>query len=136
MADIMAVEIKEVEVKPTLSNTDLAFERTVLAYERTLMAWIRTAISLISFGFTIYKFFQEWRKTEQPVQTIFTPRIVGMIMILFGLIGLLFASVQHYTAIKKLKKDYPHVQRSLSSVLAILILIFGLALFLATLFRQ
>jgi putative membrane protein len=132
----MAVEIKELEVKPTLSNTDLAFERTALAYERTLMAWIRTAISLISFGFTIYKFFQEWRRTEQPVQTIFTPRIVGMIMILFGLIGLLFASVQHYTAIKKLKKDYPNIQRSLSSVLAILILMFGLALFLATLFRQ
>ena len=132
----MAVEIKELEVKPTLSNTDLAFERTALAYERTLMAWIRTAISLISFGFTIYKFFQEWRRTEQPVQTIFTPRIVGMIMILFGLIGLLFASVQHFTAIKKLKKDYPNIQRSLSSVLAILILMFGLALFLATLFRQ
>jgi len=132
----MAVEIKELEVKSTLSNTDLAFERTALAYERTLMAWIRTAISLISFGFTIYKFFQEWRRTEQPVQTIFTPRIVGMIMILFGLIGLLFASVQHYTAIKKLKKDYPNIQRSLSSVLAILILMFGLALFLATLFRQ
>ena len=132
----MAVEIKELEVKPTLSNTDLAFERTMLAYERTLMAWIRTAISMISFGFTIYKFFQEWRKTEQPVQSIFTPRIVGMIMILFGLIGLLFASLQHYTAIKKLKKDYPNVQRSLSSVLAILILMFGLALFLAALFRQ
>ena len=132
----MAIQIKEQLVQPTLSNTDLAFERTALAYERTLMAWIRTAISLISFGFTIYKFFQEWRRTEQPVQTIFTPRIVGMIMILFGLIGLLFASVQHYTAIKKLKKDYPNIQRSLSSVLAILILMFGFALFLATLFRQ
>ena len=132
----MPVEIKELEVKPTLSNSDLAFERTMLAYERTLMAWIRTAMSLISFGFTIYKFFQEWRKTEQPVQSIFTPRIVGMIMILFGLIGLLFASLQHYTAIKKLKKDYPNVQRSLSSVLAILILMFGLALFFGALFRQ
>jgi len=132
----MVAEIKELAVKPALSNTDLAFERTALAYERTLMAWIRTAISLISFGFTIYKFFQEWRKTEEPVQSIFTPRIVGMIMILFGFIGLLFASVQHYTAIKKLKRDYPNVQRSLSSVLAILILIFGLALFLAALFKQ
>jgi inner membrane protein YidH len=132
----MPAEVKELEVKPVLGNTDLAFERTALAYERTLMAWIRTAISLISFGFTIYKFFQEWRRTEQPVQTIFTPRIVGMIMILFGLIGLLFASLQHYTALKKLKKNCPNIQRSLSSVLAILILMFGLALFLAALFRQ
>src|SRR6476659_3614657 len=132
----MAVEIKELEVKPTLSNTDLAFERTMLAYERTLMAWIRTAISLISFRFTIYKFFQEWRKSEQPVQSVFTPRIVGMMMILFGLIGLLFAEIQHVSAIKKLRRDYPKVERSLSSVLAVLILMFGLALFLAVLFRQ
>ncbi len=124
------------EKHEALSNTDLAFERTMLAYERTLMAWVRTAVSLISFGFTLYKFFEEWRKTEQPVQSFFTPRIVGMIMILFGLLGLLFAEIQHQRAIKKLKLDYPKAQRSLSSVLAILILVFGLALFLGALFRQ
>ena len=121
---------------PTLSNTDLAFERTMLAYERTLMAWVRTAISLISFGFTIYKFFQEWRKNEEPVQSIFTPRIVGMVMILFGLVGLFIAEIQHVKAVNRLKVDYPKVQKSLSSLLAILILVFGLALFLAALFRQ
>jgi len=40
------------------ATTKLAVDRTRLAYERTLMAWIRTATSLITFGFTIYKFFQ------------------------------------------------------------------------------
>ena len=124
------------EEKHTLSNTELAFERTILAYERTLMAWVRTAVSLISFGFTLYKFFEEWRKTEQAVESLFRPRIVGMIMILLGLLGLLFAEIQHHRAIKKLRIDYPKAQRSLSSVLAILILLFGLALFLAALFRQ
>src|SRR5215510_15075387 len=103
------------ESAPMLTNTDLAFERTMLAHERTLMAWVRTAVSLISFGFTLYKFFQEWRKTEQPVQSIFTPRIVGMIMILFGLLGLLFAEIQHRTAVRRLKRDYPKVQKSISS---------------------
>src|SRR5215510_3560851 len=127
---------KNIEAHQPLSNTDLAFERTMLAYERTLMAWIRTAVSLISFGFTLYKFFQEWRKNEEPVQSIFTPRIVGMLMILFGFLGLLIAEVQHVTAVNRLKRDYPKVQRSLSSLLAILILVFGLALFLAALFRQ
>ena len=44
---------------PHVDNaTMLAFERTRLAHERTLIAWLRTAISMISFGFTIYKFFQ------------------------------------------------------------------------------
>ena len=39
-------------------STELAVDRTWLAHERTLMAWVRTATSMISFGFTIYKFFQ------------------------------------------------------------------------------
>ena len=38
--------------------TKLAVDRTRLAYERTLMAWIRTATSMISFGFTIFKFIE------------------------------------------------------------------------------
>jgi putative membrane protein len=120
----------------TLTNTDLAFERTVLAHERTLMAWVRTATSMISFGFTIYKFFQELGTKANVPQRIFSPRIFGMIMILFGLLGLLLAEIQHYMAIKKLKRDYPEVQRSISSVLAILVFVFGLTLFIAALFRQ
>ena len=32
--------------------------RTFLATERTLMAWVRTSLSMISFGFTIVKFFE------------------------------------------------------------------------------
>ena len=48
-----------------LSN-QLALDRTRLAYERTLMAWVRTATSLISFGFTIYKFFAYLKREEAP----------------------------------------------------------------------
>ena len=36
----------------------MARARTILAADRTLMAWIRTTLSMISFGFTIYKFLQ------------------------------------------------------------------------------
>jgi len=38
--------------------TERDFARTRNSYERTTMSWIRTATSLITFGFTIYKFFQ------------------------------------------------------------------------------
>src|SRR5688572_19302779 len=118
---------------PALSSTDLAFERTALAYERTLTAWVRTATSMISFGFTIYKLFHELKGEDQ---RILTPRIVGMIMILFGLLSLLLAQIQHNMAIRKLRQGYPAVQRSISSILSFLILVFGLALFLGALFRQ
>jgi inner membrane protein YidH len=119
-----------------VSRTDLAMERTALAHERTLMAWIRTSVSLISFGFTIYKFFQEWNRNPEVAKTLLTPRAVGMIMIGFGLIALLFAQIQHGRAMKNLKKIYPAVHTSVSGVLSILILMFGLTLFLGALFRQ
>jgi putative membrane protein len=128
-------ELSEERTEKSDKRTELSYERTALSYERTLMAWIRTATSLITFGFTIYKFFQEVQK-EDSRPHIFTPRIVGLLMISFGFIGLLFAQIQHNTAYKKLRAEYPDIQRSLSSVLGALILAFGLILFFATLFRQ
>ncbi len=117
------------------TRTGLSYERTALSYERTLMSWIRTATALISFGFTIYKFFEEVQK-ENPGPRLITPRTIGLIMIGYGVIGLLLAQIQHQVAYKKLKQEYPGVQRSLSSILSILMLIIGLFLFLAALFRQ
>ena len=119
----------------SIERTDLSYQRTALSYERTLMSWIRTSMSLITFGFSIYKFFEEVQK-ESSQSRMITPRMVGLIMILFGFLGLLFAQIQHHIAYKKLKNDYPEIQRSLSSVLSIIILVFGLILFLAALFRQ
>jgi len=127
---------EEKTVAPVLSNTDLAMERTALAHERTLMAWIRTAVSLMSFGFAIYKFFEEWNRNPNTNKTLLTPRAVGMIMIGFGLIALLFAQIQHRRAMKKLKKFYPATPTSVSGVLSILILMFGLMLFVGALLRQ
>ena len=47
------------------SSDELALQRTVMAADRTLMAWTRTALSLITFGFTIYKFLQYARQEGQ-----------------------------------------------------------------------
>jgi putative membrane protein len=116
-------------------RTQLSFQRTALSYERTLMSWIRTSTSMITFGFTIYKFFEEVQKTGHPAR-FFTPRMVGMCMIAFGFLGLLLAQIQHHKAYKLLREDYPAIQKSLSSVLSSLILVFGLLLFFAVLFRQ
>jgi putative membrane protein len=124
------------EADAPLSSTDLACERTMLAHERTLMAWVRTAISMISFGFTIYKVFEEFSRQEGRHSGLFTPRLVGMTMIGFGLLALLLAQLQHQIALKKIRKIYPAMQKSISSIIGVLVLMFGLALFLGALFRQ
>lgn len=128
-------EQNDIQPGHVLTNTDLAFERTGLAENRTLMAWIRTAISMISFGFTIYKVFQESVREGGP-ERLLTPRIVGMMMIGFGLLGLIWGLIEHHEMIKKLRKSYPSLQRSKTSVLALFIIAFGFVLFFGALFRQ
>src|SRR5262245_33747563 len=78
-------------------RTDLAFERTPLAHERTFMAWVRTATSLISFGFTIYKFFDYMLERDRAQETsrLFGPREFAMTMIGTGLVALVLATIEH-----------------------------------------
>jgi len=122
-----------------LDRTNLAYERTALANDRTLMAWVRTATSLISFGFTIYKFFQEMHNTD-PLRiqsAILSSREVGMILILFGFLGLFFGLLQYRSDMKRIRASYTEVKLvSFAPILSILILIFSLLLFFSVLYRQ
>ena len=122
--------------KPLDTGTALAVDRTRLAYERTLMAWVRTAVSLISFGFTIYKFFEfESGKGTIPSASshLLTPRHFGMIMIGTGLIALALATVDHYRNMKRMREQYGEATRSVSMVVAVIVSGMGiLALLVAT----
>jgi putative membrane protein len=106
-------------------NTQLSVERTFLAYERTLMAWIRTAASLISFGFTIYKFFQLEAKGRVAVSQVIGPRSFASIMILMGLFSLLIATIQHRMNVRR-QRSYGVPQRTLVGWVAALISVLGI----------
>src|SRR5262245_14201650 len=116
--------------------TRLAVERTRLAYERTLMAWTRTATSLISFGFTIYKFFQYLRE-DRPVAdaSVLGPRGFALLMIGIGLAALVFATVEHRQNMKALRASYGPVPYSIAAVVAGLIALLGVAGLLAVLLQ-
>ena len=110
-------------------RTDLAFERTMLAHERTLMAWVRTAASLISFGFTIYKFFDYLGQSQKATQAgeRFGPREFAMAMIGVGLVTLVLAIVEHHHSRRALREAGGVVRRSLAELMALLVA--GLGLF-------
>jgi putative membrane protein len=76
-------------------STELAFERTRVAYERTMMAWIRTATSLITFGFSIYKFFQLKGPGSAQQGHLIGPRGFAFMLVSIGLISLLLATIEH-----------------------------------------
>jgi putative membrane protein len=114
-----------------------ALEATRLAYERTLMAWIRTAVSMISFGFTIYKFFQYFQESQMDqVDHLVTPRALGLFMISAGLFTLLLASIEHRQCRKNLGKQFPKMPVSISQVLASVISALGILALIAAIFRQ
>lgn len=106
-------------------NTQLAVERTFLAHERTLMAWIRTSASLISFGFTIYKFFQLEAKGRVPISQVIGPRSFASIMILMGLFALVIATIQHRANVRR-QRSYGVPQRTLVGWVAALISALGI----------
>jgi putative membrane protein len=118
--------------------TQLALERTYLAHERTLMAWVRTSTSMISFGFTIYKFFQYLRQQGEapPAHRLIGAREFALIMISIGVVTLLLATLQHWRDTKRLRAQCPEMPFSLASVLAALILGLGVFLLLATILHQ
>ena len=123
---------------PVSASTQLAIERTLLAHERTLMAWIRTAASLISFGFTIYKFFEGMQESGKIAASghLLSSRNFALIMISIGLLSLLLATVQHRREVEKVKREYAIVSQSLASVISALILCMGVLGLLAVVFRQ
>jgi len=118
------------------TSTLLATERTRLAHDRTLMAWVRTSTSLISFGFTIYKFFQYLQEKQAPQERLLGPRQYGLLMISIGIVALVLATIQHRRDMKVLRALHPEVPYSLTTVLAGLISILGVAALLAVFFGQ
>lgn len=122
---------------PRLDNaTTLAFERTRIAYERTMMAWIRTATSLITFGFTVYKFFQIEMKIASADQMLIGPRGFGLALIGIGLLSLLLGTVEHARDLRALRRQYAVMPRSMSGAIAVLVGALGLCALVAVILRE
>jgi putative membrane protein len=115
---------------------EMAIDRTWLAHERTLMAWVRTTGSMISFGFTIYKFFQFEVAKDAPIRRGWlTPRDFALIMISIGLGSLVVATVAHRRETQLLSTMLKG-RRSLAAVIAYFVSLFGILVLLATIFRH
>jgi putative membrane protein len=122
---------------PLPDATRLALDRTRLAYERTLMAWVRTSASLISFGFTFYKFFQALSDSSTATRTerFISPRGVAVLLISVGVVGLALALVEHRRHLGELRAQYGHVPTSTAGVMATIIAVLGFLGLVAVVFH-
>jgi putative membrane protein len=118
------------------TGTRLAFERTRVAYDRTMLAWVRTAASLITFGFTIYKFFQlEGGGGERPDRLI-GPREFSATLVALGLLWLVLATLEHRRDIRALEERGAEQRRSLAVMAAAVTAGLGVLALAAMAFRQ
>jgi putative membrane protein len=122
-----------------MDTTAMAVDRTVMAADRSLMAWVRTALSLISFGFTIYKFLEYSREqliaTGKDIHGISSPKIVGLYMIGMGIISLVFGILENITTIKGLRVRYSVRRKRYALWMAVMVTFFGLIIFLSIIFQ-
>ncbi len=133
MSDQNVQQNNQNQITSELKTTDiLAYERTILAQERTLMASIRTSVSLISFGFTIAKFFQDLKASEalKGISNI-SSRNVGFWLVFIGTAYIFLFSIQHQFILHSLRVKGVQKRISYTFILAIVIGLLGLALILS-----
>src|SRR5262245_4919189 len=80
----------------------MAFQRTRMAADRTLMAVIRTSLSLISFGFTIFQFFQKLRDNLGGT-AVDASRRFGLALLMLGVAMLVLGSIYHVLFMRGLR---------------------------------
>jgi uncharacterized membrane protein YidH (DUF202 family) len=120
-------------------RTGMSFHRTRMSADRTLMSVIRTALSLISFGFTIYQFFQHLAERNVITGGSHAARNFGLTLIYLGVgmvaVGIAY-HVQFMLGLRRERKSMAregliHAQSyfpvSLTLLIAIVLLLIGVA---------
>lgn len=119
-----------------LLKENLSVQNSRMAAERTLMAWIRTSLSMISFGFTIYKFMQAMH-SQDPTRLIRAdaPRNVGLTLIAIGTFALILACIQHIKYITGLGLHLRDKFWDISLLVGMLIGLLGFLMFWSIVFN-
>lgn len=117
-------------VRPPDLPEDLGGVRSVLAADRTLMAWIRTSLSMLSFGFTIYKFLQGLADNNQIAATN-SPQRIGMFLAAAGTAAMVLGTLSYWATLRDIARAGRFRLGRSVLVIAILMSIAGVALFWA-----
>ncbi len=119
---------------PGEPQTDLGVTRTILAARRTLMAWVRTALSMISFGFTIFKFLHGLHESGAlQLRRPNAPRNIGLFLVVLGTGSLLGGMIEHVHTLRGLPGPRPRSDTAFYLAWAVLIMGFAV---LAGMIRQ
>jgi len=108
--------------------SDLGQIRTIMAADRTLMAWVRTSLSMLSFGFTIYKFLDglyagKKLPTNDPAQ------IAGLFLAGMGTLAMVMGTAEYFDILRDMNQTERFNLRRPVLVMSILLSCSGVVLF-------
>ena len=118
--------------KPILAPalpSDMGTMRTIMAADRTLMAWIRTSLSMLSFGFTIYKFL-EGAAQQNMLPRSGTPQHVGLFLAGVGTLSMILGMFSYWTTLKDLRRTEEFRLGRPTLLISAVMTVAGVAMFL------
>ena len=142
-----AADFSSPSVELAARRTGMSFQRTRMSADRTLMSVIRTSLALISFGFTIYQFFQKLSDAKVLTGERDPARRFGIALVSLGIVMLTLGIVYHLAFMKGLRQERWQMKReglihgesqfpaSLTLIVALLLLVVGLLAVLSIMFR-
>jgi putative membrane protein len=126
-------------IESSKAATDMAVERTMMAADRSLMAWVRTGLSLISFGFTIYKFLEyqrdQLKAMGESLPPFSSPKMLGLLMIGIGVLCGVMGTIENQATVKGLQTRYEIKRPRYALFVTAMITIIGIVLFAGIIFK-
>src|SRR6187399_1523572 len=89
--------------RPGILPSDMGAMRTIMAADRTLMAWVRTSLSMLSFGFTIYKFLEAMAEGNH-IAASHGPQRVGLFLAGMGTAAMVLGTLSYWATLKDLHR--------------------------------
>jgi putative membrane protein len=111
---------------PAARSLPLSVESLRVSYERNMISWVSLGMSLISFGFTIYKFFEIELDPARPAPLI-GPREFALAMIGVGLTALITSAAQNRRQMEALRAEHGRgtVPSSTAGIVGTLVFLLG-----------
>jgi len=105
-----------------------------MAADRTMMAWVRTALSMLSFGFTIYKFLEDF-EGRRKISSEYLPRNIGLFLAALGTVSIVMGTFEYWATLKELNRIDRFSLRRPVLLIALVLSGAGVALFISIALR-
>lgn len=137
--ELEAAEKKRLKEKKDQDKELITLERFRIASEKMQLSWIARSITISALGFTVYRILEdeEAKGLSNSVLSV-SPSEVGLIMLLIGFVGLVWATMQHTKTIEKVRRQYTVYQelpRSISLIISYAIITITLLLAISSIIR-